>query len=150
MTKTIATVGVFLTEDERRHLTNLCNELEAMEESARRRNEGPEAQTRTAERAALRKLMHLPVASSAGFVPTSQEREILGRIHDGAPPVHIGDLTQRLAKRILAVACPAQSNECAIRGMCTNKCGLLMRCEVGPRPGTWICPTCGDPKCGEV
>lgn len=41
-----------------------------------------------------------------GFAPTCAERNTLGRIHDGAPPTHIGDLTRRLVKRILAVACP--------------------------------------------
>jgi len=64
MSKTIATVGIFLTEDERRHLTNLCNELEAREFAARRRNEGSEAQTRAAEQAALRKLMRLPAKNA--------------------------------------------------------------------------------------
>lgn len=85
-----------------------------------------------------------------GFVPTLTDRETLFRIHDGAPHIHHGDLTRRLVKRILAVVCPVQSNECAIRGMCTNKCGALDRCAVNPTTGTWICPTCGDPKCGEV
>ncbi len=60
---TITTVGIFLTEDERRHLTRLCNELDVMEERALRSNEGPEAQTRAAEQAALRKLMGLPAVS---------------------------------------------------------------------------------------
>jgi len=156
VTKTTITVGIYLTEDERRHLTNLCNELEAMEESAQRRSEGSEAATRAAEQAALRKLMNLPAASAAqaqaqaGFVPTDTDCATLGRIYDAAPPVHVGDLTRRLVQRILAVACPVQSNECAIRGVCTNKCGALTRCEASQSAGTWICPTCGDPKCGEV
>jgi hypothetical protein len=80
------------------------------------------------------------VKAPLGFVPTASERGLLGRIHDGAPPLHIGDLTRRLVKRILAVACPVQSNECAIQGMCTNKCGALDRDEVNPTTGTWICP----------
>lgn len=88
--------------------------------------------------------------AQAGFVPTATERDVLGRIHDGAPPLHIGDLTRRLVKRVLAVACPVRSNECTIRGMCTNKCGALDHCEVNPTTGMWNCPTCGDPKCGEV
>jgi len=147
--KTISTVGVFLTEDERGHLIRLCNELEVQEEDALRCKEGPEAQTRSAERAALLKLMGLRVTLT-GFVPTLTERDTLGLVHDGALPLHTGDLTRRLVRRILSCACPVQSNECAIRGMCTNKCGALNRCEVNLTAGTWTCPTCGDPTCGEV
>lgn len=74
MTATITTVGIFLTEDERRHLIRLCNELEVMEESAQRRHEGPEAQTRAAERAALRKLMGLPAANAFSTATTDREQ----------------------------------------------------------------------------
>src|SRR4029077_14941556 len=51
-------------------------------------------------------------AIRTGFVPTPIERDILVRIYESAPPIHVGDLIRRLVKRILAVACPAQSNEC--------------------------------------
>lgn len=71
----------------------------------------------------------VPPTQIVGFIPTAADCITLGRIHDGAPPLHVGDLAQRLVKRILSVACPVQSNECAIRGMCTNKCGALNRCE---------------------
>ena len=59
MSEAITTVGVYLTEDERRLLTMLANDLDAREESALRRSEGPEAQTYSATREALSKLMHL-------------------------------------------------------------------------------------------
>jgi hypothetical protein len=84
MTKTIATVGVFLTEDERGHLTRLCTELEVLEESALRNREGPEAKTRAAEQAALRKLMELP-ADVALAVSESTELTVHDhRIRQGA------------------------------------------------------------------
>jgi len=66
-----------------------------------------------------------PVVKQVGFVPTSADYITLGRIHDAAPPIHVGDLAQRMVKRILAASCPVHSNECAIRGVCTNKCGIL-------------------------
>ena len=83
-------------------------------------------------------------ASSIGFIPTDADRVTLGRIHDAAPPVHVGDLARRLIKRVLAVACPVQSNECAIRAMCVNKCGALDRAEVRQPSGAY------DPKCGDA
>jgi hypothetical protein len=77
-----------------------------------------------------------PYTRTAGFIPTTADRITLGRIHDAAPSLHVGDLAQRLVKRILSVACSVQSNECAIRGMCTNKCGALNHCEVNPATDT--------------
>lgn len=65
MSNTITTVGVYLTEDERRLLTMLANDLEESARSALRCNEGPEAQTYGATREALHKLMHLPATSAA-------------------------------------------------------------------------------------
>jgi hypothetical protein len=65
MRNAIETVGIYLTEDERRLLTSLANDLEVREESALRRSEGPEAKTYGATREALRKLMYLPAASAA-------------------------------------------------------------------------------------
>lgn len=86
---TIPTVGIFLTEDERRHLTRLCDELEALEESALRRSEGPEAETRAAERAALRKLMHLPAGSASAPHPDdltdAELAEVEKRYADSTP-----------------------------------------------------------------
>lgn len=64
MTSAIETVGIYLTEDERRLLTSLASDLECREESALRRSEGPEAQTYGATREALRKLMHLPAVQA--------------------------------------------------------------------------------------
>lgn len=60
----IETVGVYLTEDERRLLTSLASELEIREESALRCSEGSEAKTYAATSAALRKLMYLPAAQA--------------------------------------------------------------------------------------
>lgn len=82
--------------------------------------------------------------SSVGFIPSDADRVTLGRIHDAAPPVHVGDLARRLIKRVLAVACPVQSIECAVRAMCINKCGALDRAEVRQASEAY------DPKCGDV
>lgn len=65
--------------------------------------------------------------SALGFIPSSADRDALARIHDAAPPSHVGDGIQRLCRRILAATCPARSAECGIRKMCTNKCGELER-----------------------
>jgi hypothetical protein len=62
---------------------------------------------------------------SSGFIPSAADRITLVRIHDAAPPQYVGDLIRRLCARVLSVTCPAQSAECAIRKMCTNKCGEL-------------------------
>jgi hypothetical protein len=74
----------------------------------------------------------VPPTQIVGFIPTVADCITLGCIHDGAPPLHVGDLERRLVKRILSAACPVQSNECAIRKMCTNKCGALNRCKINP------------------
>lgn len=60
----IETVGIYLTEDERRLLTSLASDLECREESALRRSEGAESQTYAATRDALHKLMYLPASSA--------------------------------------------------------------------------------------
>lgn len=57
MTAIVTTVGVFLTEDERRHLIRLCGELEARDGIDRHGGDNPQAR----QLAALRKLMGLPV-----------------------------------------------------------------------------------------
>lgn len=72
---TTPTVGIFLTEDERRHLTNLCNELEARDGIARHGGDNPQAR----QLAALRKLMHLPAASAAAVEPVPSRTEIANR-----------------------------------------------------------------------
>lgn len=64
-------------------------------------------------------------ATAPGFIPTAGDRITLARLHNDAPAGHVGSLTRRLVKRVLTVFCPAHSNECAIRGMCTNACGAL-------------------------
>jgi len=69
----------------------------------------------------------IPPAQPQGFIPTATDRDTLCIIHDAAPPIHVGDLMRRLVRRILSAGCPVQSNECAIRGACTNKCGALDR-----------------------
>lgn len=65
---TITTVGIHLTEDERRLLTQLASDLEIREESALRRSDGPEATMEAlrhaATEAALRKLMYLPAVTA--------------------------------------------------------------------------------------
>lgn len=85
MSGAIETVGIYLTEDERRLLTSLASDLECREESALRCSEGPEAQTYGATREALRKLMHLPAAcaASAERVRAAVRKAIAGSA-DGA------------------------------------------------------------------
>lgn len=104
---TISTVGIYLTEDERKHLTRLCDELEAFEESALRNSEGPEAQTRAAERAALRKLMFLPAASALDFdrvhgvVATAvRDRTACVAGWDGFSPGSIDRMIEDIATRV--------------------------------------------------
>lgn len=63
--------------------------------------------------------------NTVGFIPTAQDRRTLAHIKAHAPANHHGNLMQRLAMRALSVTCPARSAECAIRKMCTNKCGDL-------------------------
>jgi hypothetical protein len=79
----IETVGIYLTEDERRLLTALASDLECKGAFA------PEAQIYAATRDALRKLMHLPaadrVSAEVGLVVLSaSERCVLQRMRDHA------------------------------------------------------------------
>lgn len=67
----VDTVGVYLTEQERRHVTNVLNDLEVREQAAIRSREGPEAATTAAEHAALKKLMYLPAVAA---VAANKER----------------------------------------------------------------------------
>ncbi len=61
----VETVGIFLTEQERRHISNILTDIEILQESAQRRNEVPEAGTYAAEHAALFKLSRLLIDSHA-------------------------------------------------------------------------------------
>lgn len=61
----IDTLGIYLTEQERRHISSVLSDLEAREESSLRCNEGPEAETYAAEHEALKKLMYLASDSEA-------------------------------------------------------------------------------------
>lgn len=104
---TISTVGIYLTEDERKHLTRLCSELEVLEESALRSQEGPEAQTRAAEQAALRKLMYLPAASALDFdrvhdVVAMAVRDRTASVAgwDGFSPGSIDRMIEHIATRV--------------------------------------------------
>lgn len=72
----VTTVGIYLTEQERRYVTNVLNDLQVREHAAIRACEGPEAQTYAAEYAALKKLMHLPAACNA-----LGNEDIYGRVH---------------------------------------------------------------------
>lgn len=66
MSETVTTVGIYLTQDEREHLTRLATDLEIREEMALRCHEDPEAAEYAAQAAALRKLMYLPASIRDG------------------------------------------------------------------------------------
>lgn len=99
--KVIDTVGVHLTEDERRHLLNLCRELELREESAVRRSEGPEAETLAAERAALSRLMLLPGRAAKTEFPTDPSGLLTAFVEA------IGDANQAVAVAVGQVGATA-------------------------------------------
>jgi len=65
MSEPVKTVGIYLTEQERRHITSIASDLEIREEAALRASDGPESETYAAEHAALTKLMNLPAAIAA-------------------------------------------------------------------------------------
>lgn len=70
----VDTVGIFLTEDERRHLTNLATDLEVREQSSLRSSEGQEAATYAAEREALLRLMYIPVSAVDAAIASDREQ----------------------------------------------------------------------------
>lgn len=111
MGKTIETVGIYLTEDQRRLLTSLVSDLEIREESALHRNEGPEAQTYAATREALRKLMHLPVSRAANVDRVrSVVLKIAGDVleHPESRVLRNFDVARAIADRVAAQLGPVE------------------------------------------
>lgn len=60
-----------------------------------------------------------------GYLASVGDRVTLARIYESAPPTHVGDLIRRLVGRILHASCPVDSQECAIRRECVNRCGAF-------------------------
>lgn len=75
-----------------------------------------------AARTRLEQLEQLEQAQ-VGYVPNQPDRALLRIVAHAQLPVETAGQVRRLVQRILARACPAHSQECAIRQSCTNKCG---------------------------
>jgi hypothetical protein len=106
MSGAIETVGIYLTEDERRLLISLASDLECDAEFVRG-SSAPEAAKYAATREALRKLMHLPAAPAG----TDDELERL-RGEVSALTTRRDELLALVVKVTRETPYPAELDEC--------------------------------------